>query len=87
MEITCEGTIGWQREFLNLSRKVHFLPIEFDEPLTSLSFEESGRNILIGGIDFLFTLYQKYSVELDYTFDWSRNYQDNFFYLGFTAQF
>lgn len=85
--VTCEGSLGWQREFLDTSRSIRFRPLYFAEPTQSFSVPESARNILIGGVDLLIDLCNRHSLEANYNFDWSSDYQDNFFYLGWNVKF
>lgn len=82
-----EGTIGWQREYLDKSRSIQFQPIHFSEPILSIPVVESDRNLLIGSFDFLVTWSSRYGLEVYYGFDWNRNFQNNSFYLGWDFNF
>ena len=82
-----EGVLGWQREYLDNSRSIQFQPIYFNQATGSIPVLQSGRDILIGSFDFLITWSQNFSFEAYYSFDWSKTYQTNSFYLSWDFNF
>jgi outer membrane autotransporter protein len=84
---TPELNLGWQREFLDKSRPVRFAPAHFEVPSASLTMPRSGRDVALAGVDFLVTLFDKYSLEASYDFEWNSLYHDHFFYVGCNFRF
>lgn len=82
-----EVNVGWQREFLDKGRKVHFTPAHFSVAKTSLRMGDAGRNAALAGIDFLVMLFDKYGLEASYDFEWNSLYHDHFFYVGANFRF
>jgi hypothetical protein len=46
-----------------------------------------GRNVALGGVDFLVTFFDTYGIEASYDFEWNTAYLDNSFYLGCNFKF
>ncbi|MBI2743369.1 MAG: autotransporter outer membrane beta-barrel domain-containing protein [Chlamydiales bacterium] len=84
---TPEINLGWQREYLDKHRSLHFTPISVAGPISSIGIKGAGRNTALAGIDLLFTLYKRYGIEASYDFEWNELFQDHFFYTGFNVRF
>jgi len=72
----------WQREYLNKQRHVGITPLIAGVAGGTLLMPGSGRNIVLGGIDLLLTMYDRFEVEANYETEYNRLYHDHFFYVG-----
>lgn len=81
---TPEINIAWQREYEDRNR--HF-GIALFGLSNRILIAEPGRNTALGGIDLLWTFFDKYGVEASYDFEWNTHYMDHFFYLGCSFRF
>lgn len=83
-----ELDFGWQYEYLDHSRRIHFSTINL--PLTqniSNPIFGAGRNTFWAGVDFLFTVCDIFEVEMSYDYQWNSLYRNNAFYLGVGADY
>lgn len=81
-----EILIGWQREFLDNERSVHFSSIAFSKA-SSLKIERSARNTLIAGVDLQFTFSERSTLEAYYNLEWNSLAKNSFLFLSFKYQF
>ncbi len=84
---TPELYLAWQREFANHNHAMFASPLVVVQPTQSLSVIGAGRNIYQGGLDFMFTMFNKYGLEISYDFEWNTLFHDNAFYVGFNVEF
>jgi hypothetical protein len=84
---TPELDLGWQREFLDESRSIHFAPARVTGPKGKVEIPRAGRDIALLGADFLVMFYEKYGLEVSYDFEWSRRFHDHAFYVGTNFRF
>lgn len=84
---TPELNLGWQREYLDKHRSLHFTPVSVAGPISSIGIKGAGRNTALAGIDLLFTLYKRFGIEASYDFEWNELFHDHFFYTGFNVRF
>jgi len=81
---TPEFNLGWQWEFFDQNRHVEIWGTGFKK---NLLITKPGRNVALGGIDFLVTFFDTYGIEASYDFEWNKVYLDHAFYLGFNFKF
>jgi outer membrane autotransporter protein len=81
---TPEFNLGWQWEFFDENRRVEIGGTGFRK---NLLITQPGRNVALGGVDFLFTLFDMYGIEASYDFEWNAAYLDHSFYLGCNFKF
>ncbi len=83
-----EIDLGWQYEFMDHRRKIDFSTINLAKNHTvSKNIYGAGRNTLLLGADFLFTIYRVFELEFSYNFQWNSLYTNNAFYLGIGGNF
>jgi outer membrane autotransporter protein len=83
-----ELDLGWQYEYLNTKRTIDFRTIGLSPAqLVSDSVVGPGRNTLLIGADFLFTICKVFELEMSYDFQWNNLYFHNTFYLGIGGNF
>jgi outer membrane autotransporter protein len=81
---TPEFNLGWQWEFFDENRRVEIGGTGFRK---NLLITQPGRNVALGGIDFLVMFFDKYGIEASYDFEWNAAYLDHSFYLGCNFKF
>ncbi len=81
---TPEFNLGWQWEFFDQNRRVEIGGTGFRK---NLLITRPGRNVALGGVDFLVTFFDTYGIEASYDFEWNTAYLDNSFYLGCNFKF
>jgi hypothetical protein len=100
-DFTMEANLGWQREYFNRGRSVHYAAVNASEfaascPLSSasasggnvsLSMPSAKRNTFLAGLDFYFLIKKKWAVEASYDFQWNSLFQNHNVYIGFNAAF
>ncbi len=79
-----ELNVGWQWEFFDKNRNLH---VDGSGFTTQILIPQAGRNVALGGLDFLVTFFDKYGVEASYDFQWNKLYVDHYFYLGCNFKF
>jgi hypothetical protein len=99
---TLQTDIAWQREYFNKGRTIRYGLVDSSafgtlcpqftsasgkSTTASLKLPNGARNTLLAGVDFLFTLFQRYEVEASYDFQWNSQFHDQYFYVGFNARF
>ncbi|HSW72037.1 MAG TPA: autotransporter domain-containing protein [Chlamydiales bacterium] len=77
----------WQREYLNRQRHVGITPLIAGVAGGTLLMPGSGRNIVLGGIDLLLTMYDRFELEANYETEYNSRYHDHFFYVGAAFRF
>jgi hypothetical protein len=83
-----ELDLAWQYEYLDHSRNVDFSTLNVPTfKSISTPVEGAGRNTVLIGVDFLFTIYKVFELEMSYDFQWNDHYVDNTFYLGIGGNF
>lgn len=83
-----EIDLAWQHEYLNQiiilrSSTIHLPQVR----KFSRTIFAPGRNTLCVGVDFQFTLYRVFELELSYDFAWNSAYQKHIVYLGVGGNF
>ncbi|HEX4839532.1 MAG TPA: autotransporter outer membrane beta-barrel domain-containing protein [Rhabdochlamydiaceae bacterium] len=81
---TPEFNLGWQWEFFDQNRHIDISGMGFKK---NLLITKPGRNVALGGVDFLVTFFDKYGIEASYDFEWNKVYLDHSFYLGCNFKF
>ena len=81
---TPEINLAWQWEFFDENRHLGTSALGLSPQLT---IGQPGRNVALGGIDFLVTLFDTYGIEASYDCQWNTLYLDHFFYLGCNFRF
>jgi outer membrane autotransporter protein len=81
---TPEFNLGWQWEFFDKNRRVE---IRGTGVRKNLLITQPGRNVALGGVDFLVMFFDKYGIEASYDFEWNKAYLDNSFHLGCNFKF
>ena len=83
-----EIDLAWQFEYLDHDRQLDFSTINLAETKNvSNTIVGAGRNTLLFGVDFLFTIYKSFEIEASYDLQWNNLYTNNTFYLGIGGRF
>ena len=83
-----EFSLAWQYEYLDSSRSAYFSTLQAPNFQTIGSgIVGAGRNTLLTGVDFLFTIYRVFELELSYDLQWNNLYTNNAFYVGIGGNF
>ncbi len=83
-----ELDLAWQYEYLDHNRNINFSTLNASAfQSISTPVVGSGRNTVLIGVDFLFTIHSVFELEISYDFQWNDHYMDNTFYLGIGGNF
>lgn len=77
---TAQANLGWQREYLNHDRTIRY-------SCKQLCLPGAERNSLLAGINLLWQVHKRWSVEGSYDLIWNSRFSRNGFYLGVNAAF
>lgn len=78
-----EFDLAWQYEYLDNKRNLHFSTVNLAQVQNiSAGVLGAGRNTLLLGADFLFTIYKVFELEMSYDLQWNQTYTNNTLYLG-----
>lgn len=77
---TAQVNVGWQREYLNHDRTLHYSAQNMELP-------GAARNNLLAGLNLLIHLKDRWSLEASYDLIWNHQLDRNSFYLGLNGGF
>ncbi len=77
-----EVQIAWQREFLMKHTTMTVSPSDFAGFSTKIPVSGIGRNIAQGALDLTMLFFQKYGLDVNYSFEWNSTYITHNFYLN-----
>ncbi|MBS0648596.1 MAG: autotransporter domain-containing protein [Verrucomicrobia bacterium] len=87
ISLTQEIDLAWQREYLGKGLSVSFSPFGSMTRAGKVRLPRLGRNVALGGLDYLLMFYNKYGIEASYDFEWNSLYHQHSFYLGCNFRF